>query len=270
MAFPYKLLFKSAGFLTQVADALVWPEQAGYGSDVVRPVDEAIGDDPKLYKLHLTFSRASSAAIAEDVAVCTFHLAKVTAEDYTSAWLPADFAAAEARFNTWWASVRGAVHTSCKLVDYRWYKSGPAFPKSGPPVRITLRNDAGVATANQVPPQVSVNVSEHTRLRKHWGRFYLPSFTADNFDTYGRVTAGRVGALSSSTTTLYNGLRGDGTPVMVYSPAKPVRPKKGGGTLPAAPARAFSVEALVVDDIPDVIRSRRFDRPITKATTVTI
>ncbi|HVJ22527.1 MAG TPA: hypothetical protein VM756_01175, partial [Burkholderiales bacterium] len=53
-----------------------------------------------------------------------------------------------------------------------------------------------------------------------------------------------------------------GVPIVVYSPAKPERPKKPSGTLPATVARALTVDTIQVDDIPDVIRSRRFNKTL--------
>lgn len=261
-----KILFKGGGILTQVADALINPEEAGYGSDIVRAVDEDVGGAAFLRKLQIPFTRQSSASMSEDVAVCSWHLAKNTSDNPDSNWLTADYVAAEARFTTWWTAVSafygGSTSSLTKLKEYRWYKHGPAFPVSGPPVRITTKNSAASSGTASYPPQVSMNISEHTAIRKHWGRFYLPAPITSTGDGFGRITSANLGTILTATVTLYNGLRTDGMIPVVYSAAKPVRPKKGGGTLPAQPARAYAVESLKMDDVFDVIRSRRFDTPI--------
>jgi hypothetical protein len=263
MAVPWKLLFKGGGILTQAADALLWPDQAGYGSDVVRAVDEAPGDPAYLRKLHVVWTRGGGAGRTDDVALCTWHLAKLAGEDYTSNWITADYVAAEARFNTWWAAFKVTYPASTILAQYRWYKSGPAFPVSGPPVRITLPAVAGTSVASMMPPQVSINVTEKTRIRKSWGRFYLPACAVSVYDADGRHNATNIG---TPTGALYNGLSSDGIPVHVYSTAKPPRKTKSGADLPASPARALRVESIVCDDIPDVIRSRRYKTATARAT----
>jgi hypothetical protein len=56
---------------------------------------------------------------------------------------------------------------------------------------------------------------------------------------------------------------------VVYSAAKPVRQtaaeKRTGatpGSLPAVPARALAITNYQVDDVPDVIRTRRWNEPL--------
>jgi hypothetical protein len=266
VAVPWKLLFKGGGVLTQAADALIYPDEAGYGSDVVRPVDEVVGDPGFLRLLTMTFTRTSPDA--EDTAVCTFHLTKVVGEEFTNAWATGDYSAAEALFDTAWTTWKGKTNAHISLTQYRWYITGPARPKSGPPVRITSRSVVGGAGAsNALPPQAAINVTERTRLRKHWGRFYLPLDSAVVATSSGRVAAGEVTSIHGAAVTLYNGLRSAGLFPVVYSRAKPERQTKEGVTLPPQPARAYGVESLATDDIYDVIRSRRYDKPVTKSTT---
>lgn len=263
----WKLLFKGGGVLTQAADALIWPDEAGYGSDVVRALDEAVGDAGYLRKLHVTFSR-NPLGSSEDVDVVTFHFAKIASDEATNAWVTGDYTALEALFNTWWTALKPNYSSTTKLHQYRWYKAGPAWPISGPPVRITTPDTAGThASAGMLPPQCSPNVSEHTRIRKHWGRFYLPAPNVDVSDITARIDATFRVLISTSSTTLYNGARTAGYIPVVYSAAKPARKTKHGLDLPPQAARAYAVEQLVVDDVWDVIRSRRYAAGINIATT---
>lgn len=266
-----KILFKGGGILSQAADALVWPEEAGYGSDVVRALDESVGDSPFLRKLHVSFTRQSSGSMAEDVAVATFHLAKNVSGEPDTNWVTGDYTAAEALFNTWWGTLKtlygGSTSSFTKLRDYRWYRTGPGFPVSGPPVRITVMNTAASSATQSLPPQVSMNLSEHVLLRKHWGRFYLPAPITTAMDNYGRISSTTITTVLGATVTLYNGLRTANLIPVVYSVAKPARVTKRGIHLPAQPARAYAVQSIVMDDIADVIRSRRFSTPITRTET---
>jgi hypothetical protein len=261
----YKILFKGGGVLTQVADVLINPDEAGYGSDVVRALDESVGEDAFLRKLHVVFKR--TATPGEDVKVVTFHLAKNVSGEPSTNWVTADFVAAEARFGTWWTALKPFARNNVTLDQYRWYKAGPGWPISGPPVRITSVAVAGTGASNSLPPQCAIDVSEHTRVRKHWGRFYLPLNNA-GVDANGRVHATTQDAVHLASVALYNGLRADSIVPVVWSKAKPARTTKHGIALPPQPARAYAVEALKTDDIFDVIRSRRFDNAVTTSTTV--
>lgn len=261
----YKILFKNTGVLTQVADALINPDEAGYGSDVVRALDESVGDDSFLRKAHMNFKR--TATPGEDIEVCTFHLAKNVSGEPSTNWVTADYVAAEARFATFWGAIKVYVRNNITYDQMRWYVTGPSRPVSGPPVRITTVNVAGTGASNSMPPQVALNVSEHTRLRKHWGRFYLP-LNNGGVDANGRAAASTQDAVHTAAVALYNGLRSDGLVPVVYSVAKPARTTKHGIALPAQPARAYAVEALKTDDIYDVIRSRRHQNAVTTSTTV--
>jgi hypothetical protein len=270
MAIPWKLLFKSSTIASQAADALVWPDEAGFGSDIVRSLDEAVGDAGYLRQLQVTFTRTSSATLSEDVDVCTFHFAKLSAEDFSNAWVTADYAAVETAFDTWWTALKPNFPAGTKLYQYRWYKSGPANPIAGPALRITTKNVAGTGTGSVVPPQCAESITEVVRIRKHWGRFYLPAMIVGAYDAYGRIAAsmfGGAGGVLSNTVTLYNACRTAGVVPVVYSKAKPSRTTKHGTVLPPQPARAYAVDNLQMDDIVDVIRRRRYDTAITKTRT---
>lgn len=270
MATWKKIIFKGAGVISQVADALINPEQAGYGSDVVRALDETVGDVGYLKKLHVVWTRTPPTGGTEDVAVCTFHLARSVGDEPSTNWTAAEYAAAEVRFDTWWGAVKDKFPTWVVLSQYRWYKSGPAWPISGPAVRLTARSVAGTGVGQSCPPQVAASVTEVTRIAKSWGRFYLPAVITGVIDGSGRLGAthlnGTNGLLTKSV-TLYDGLNTDGTPVVVYSAAKPARKTKRGLDLPPQPARALAVESLQVDDTLDVIRSRRYEHGATKTRT---
>jgi hypothetical protein len=54
---------------------------------------------------------------------------------------------------------------------------------------------------------------------------------------------------------------------VVFCIQKPSRPTAGGGTLPVQAAVAYEVLSLQMDDLADVIRSRRWDTPTIRSVT---
>jgi hypothetical protein len=92
-----------------------------------------------------------------------------------------------------------------------------------------------------------------TQLRKRWGRIYMPAPTSVV------VTDGRIGSayrtnLAGNTATLYNSCRSAGFIPVMYSPTT---------------GNAWSVDELAVDDVFDVIRSRRFDTVLARVVSAT-
>lgn len=234
----------------------------------------------ELRKLQWRISRAPAGRI-EDVDVCTFHFIKVSG-GVPVAWNDStDLAALETLFNTYWGSIKTLYPTFMHLDQYRWYKDGPAFyelngdgtayvPKGdNVAVRVTEVDVAGTAGASpQLPPQCAHTVTERTSSKRHWGRWYLPGTQGSALDNTGLLGTGPLGTFLTASVTLYNAARAAGSLPVVWSIQKPERPKKPHGTLPPAPAAAYEVTSLQMDDLVDVIRSRRFQNGVTKTNTV--
>jgi hypothetical protein len=60
---------------------------------------------------------------------------------------------------------------------------------------------------------------------------------------------------------MYQAFKTANVPAVVYRPDLPVREKKNGVELPARDASAWTVDKIQVDDVFDVIRSRRWKNP---------
>jgi hypothetical protein len=196
--------------------------------------------------------------------VTTHHFAKVAAGDIVDEWDAADFIAAEARLTTFWEAIDGNYTNEIVFKQIRWYRAGPDDVPPQAPVRIVDPNLAGVDATNQImPPQVAVSVTEKTTDPRAWGRFYLPPPSELAFDTNtGRIATGTLTTLADAADAMYEGLVTDGVPAVVYSSAKPIRETKAGTELPATVARALTVTQIQIDDVADVIRSRRWNEPL--------
>jgi len=195
-------------------------------------------------RLQLVFTRATPTGSTEDVAVCTFDLANFTAGENDPSWTVGDYQAAEALFGTWWTACKAKVVTGVSLKEYRWYRAqfGEQF-QSGPPERVTAVNVAGTAASTGTMPfQVAMSVTEKTPFPMHWGRFYLPGISDTVLDTYGRWTYGEFATIGNATATLYDGL--------YDAQLVPVVPS-------AILQSLLGVRSIQIDDVPDVIRSRR-------------
>lgn len=223
----------------------------------------------ELREVDLIFKRVVSAgAPVQDNAMCTFHLLNLTSGAPDATWTAGDYTACETLFDTFWGAIKAQYSLGTAFLGYRWSADGPAFKPHGSELSPTLRNTArsvlGSTDTEFLPPQVAVSVTEvtaakytvddvegvGTQLRNRWGRFYLPApivAAAVN----GRLSSAAGTAIANAAQSLYNGLRAaDFIPVM-YSPTT---------------GSSWSVDELHVDDIFDVIRSRRFVTPLTRNT----
>jgi len=222
-------------------------------------------------KLHLVFGRTSGAAIPEDDAIVTMHFLKLAAGAPSDDWVVGDFTGAESGLDTLWTALKAFARNNVTLKQYRWYAAGPDIDtalggpgRTGPPRRVTDRSVAGtysgVASANGSPPQVALTHTEQTTDKKAWGRAYWPlNGGSDAFlTTSGRLAPAAQTTIANALDTFYEAQLAAGAPLVVYSSAKPVRGQKVGPDLPAKAARALTVDQVQVDDILDVIRSRRW------------
>jgi hypothetical protein len=201
--------------------------------------------DWPIRKVQIVWGRTSAGGVDEDVAVCSLHFINITSGAIDPTWVTGDFTTIEAALDAWWTTLKTRYSGNTTLREFRWYRVRPGA-LSGDAVRITARNVPGTATAgSELPPQVAMSITQKVALRRHWGRIYMPApYTTAS--SSGMITPTIVTALATATQTLFDACRnGDMEPV-VYSP-----------TL----ARAFPVLQLQVDDLFDVIRSRRYGRP---------
>ena len=226
----------------------------------------------ELRKLQVLFGRTSGAATPEDDAVITYHFLKLVGGTPSSEWVEGDFTALESAYDTAWNAVKPRFLPSLTLRQYRWYATGPQIDaalggpgRTGPPRRVVDRNLPGTsgATVGSIP-QAAISVTEKTSDPKSWGRFFLPGPFAPAFlmNTAGRLLSAEQTTIGNAFDAFYEAALTNGTPVVVYSAAKAARATAGGGSLPAALARALTVDELQVDDIVDVIRSRRWNAPL--------
>jgi hypothetical protein len=240
---------------------------------------EWTGTDVEMRKLAVRWARTPSAGGAEDVDVCTWTFLRLDDSDVpTNDWSdPTHYSAIESAFDTCWTGLKGAFNPNTKLSQYRWSKDGPAWRVSptpyNPAVRVTDRSVVGSAAggALMAPPQVATTVTEKTSRRDAWGRFYFPAPTTAKFGADGRIDSTYVATLLSTWVTFYNTCRAARLVPVVYAPALPVRDRHRNGvvvgSMPARDDVVYEVDTLQVDDLFDIIRSRRWRNPTLRSNT---
>jgi hypothetical protein len=260
---------------SQLSQALLQrlADPAESNADLSQAVSDAVGyaanvanySDPfELRKLQVRWGRGGGAAVAADDAITTHHFLKLAGGAPSATWVAADFEAAEAAFDGFWFAISDRYDASTSLKQYRWYKAGPAVAPPQSPVRIVDRTTTGaVISGAPCPPQVAISVTEKTTFPANWGRFYLPApNTGQAVGLTGRITSATQTDVADAADVMYEAFVTASIPAVVYSAAKGSRPSAGGGTLPAIGARALGVAQLQVDDLFDVIRSRRWNEPL--------
>jgi hypothetical protein len=229
----------------------------------------------ELRKLETHWSRTPTAGVVQDDDICTFHFLNLTAGAPDATWIDADYAQVESAFDALWTAIAGNYMPETKLTQFVWRADGPSFKPFGaslsPTLRATARNAPGSASASTpLPPQCAVSVTEltdakftaygvgvpgdapgtgRTQIRNRWGRFYLPAPIAQALND-GRLATGTCTQISNAVRTFYNACVAAGNIPVMYSPTT---------------GHAWSITAVHVDDIVDVVRSRRYITPITRA-----
>lgn len=199
-------------------------------------------------RLQIKFSR-TPAGYQEDPAVITMHFTSAT----TGLLNDTIRQACETAFVTWWTGYKTTVPPYTVLDEFRWYDQ-QVWPTPSPLLRVSdITNAPGTAPENAPPPQLAVSVTLQTSSRARWGRFYMPGLTSQSYtNPSGRLLTTRVDAIASGAKTFLDACKTAGAIPNVWSP-------RGGTGPPAfAAGTALPVSALRVDDIMDIVRSRRW------------
>jgi hypothetical protein len=150
-------------------------------------------------------------------------------------------AAAEARFTTFWNAIKSRIGTIYILSEYRWYDLTIAPPN--PAVRSTLLTNAGTSATTTLPPQIACSITEQTATRRRWGRFYLPGWDISQISGHGRWGSTMVAAVAAAAETMYEGWYTDS---LIPSVVR------------RSDLNSQPVSSIRVDDIPDIVRRRRW------------
>jgi hypothetical protein len=180
----------------------------------------------------------------EDVVVNTFDFVNITSGALDTSWTDADFAGVEARLRTFYAAIAARIPSDVTLDSFRWNVLPNPAGEENPAVRVAPPATALTMTgASKLPPQLAVAITKKTATQRHWGRVYIGPLADTTFTgSTGRVSTATADALATAMEACRAGLQADDTPMIVYNRTTGV---------------GVSVDGVRVDDVFDVIRSRR-------------
>lgn len=238
--------------------ASYWSSQSVYSGTTVQDHDpNGINGS----QVALVFTRAVASTVHEDVALFTLHLCGEPGVGENWAKLDATQAAAvETVLNAWWTTCKPKVSADWTLKEYQWRDFGASLPISSrtglslptPTWRITTVGVAATGVGTRLPDQVAATVTFKTSSRKHWGRIYMPGLITGDIGTQGKLTAATyvdvvAGAFDTMRTSLL--ALGLSTRPVIWS---------------AKYRAVLEIIQTQMDDVPDVIRSRRAKFPTYK------
>lgn len=215
--------------------------------------------DPLLWSRYQhVFTRSTPTGTSEDVAVVTMDIVNITGGAVDATWTTGDENTVATALTTFWASVMANCHTGLTWKELRRYEltfndmSNPKpFAPSGPPKRIWTPMTSGTGTGSPLPYQCAATITERTPWPKHWGRMYIPGVVQGKVDANGRWTSATVSSLANAYSTLATSLQSAGFFLIVPVTQVDKVPTRG----------ILNVTSVQVDDIPDVMTSRRARQP---------
>jgi hypothetical protein len=181
----------------------------------------------------------------EDVAVMTQHwrAANIAFPDDDNAMTGDDRDHATQKIINFLNGIIGFISSKYVFKEVRWYDVKTDGTPSGPPLQVGPLGIAGTSSNSALPPQVACSVTFKTAIRKNWGRFYIPGIQAGELAPQGYFLTPMLVQIADYAVELCD--RGGTTTqtLTVWSPTERTH---------------HDPQVVQVDDVPDVIRSRRF------------
>lgn len=180
-----------------------------------------------------------------DPAVMHFDFVNMTSGSPDDSWTTGDFTALETAILAWWTTIKTMVGGGLSLQEIRWYRIGPGITPPNPVIRVLPVGVAATGAFGSVPPQVACSITFRTASRKSWGRSYLPihAFAGSSDMSSGRFSNSYVDSVAGATNTLVTSAASSDFYLVVYSKTKNA---------------LLNVESVEVDNVPDVVRRRRW------------
>jgi len=135
--------------------------------------------------------------------------------------------------------------------EVRWYDVRKDALPVGPPLQVGPLGIAGTSANSALPPQVACSVTFKTAVRKNWGRFYLPGIQSGELAPQGYFLTPMLAQIADAARALTDRGGTVSETLCVWSPTEKTH---------------HDPQLVMVDDVPDVIRSRRFSTTLHRET----
>lgn len=223
----------------------------------------------------------------EDVATMGLHYVHANPDVVgdTIAWDDAaDSATIEGLLTTVWNTLKGVYHASIQLDRFDWHHFGVGIRRPNPAFRSTLLSAIpGTSDTGDLPPQTAMSVTFKTDRRRSWGRVYMPAPTMDVISALNdaRIDPAIVSSIRTAFGVMLDGAAAAHLPLVVWCPRRAGLPLQYSPSSrdsdptsahalmldePDNTSVARGVVQVQVDDLFDVQRRRRFDKPTLRDT----
>jgi len=181
---------------------------------------------------------------ADDAMLIHFDFLNLTAGAPDDTWTTTDYTNIEAALLAMCSALTNIWCTKTKVTQIAWYRHGPGITPPNPAERVLVLTTPIVGTASTTSwiPQEACSVTFRTAVRTSWGRTYLP-FQSGTTSDGGRISSGTADLIANAVNAMVVAAAAADMHLVVTSNAKNA---------------ALVVEHIEVDDVLDVIRSRRW------------
>lgn len=190
-----------------------------------------------------------------DRMIVTIDVVNITSGHIDSSWTEDDFTTVDGHLGSIldnWSAI-AQVGVNAREIRYyprqfNPYGNAHPFTDGGPPIRVTPHAAMGSQTG-QCGHQLALSTTEVTTYPKHWGRMYMPAPGCGGtvYTAGGRVSNVTVDSWATAISGIYADMMDD-----EFFPVVPTT------TVNGVPSRSLlGVQAIQVDNVPDVIRRRR-------------
>lgn len=201
-------------------------------------------------RLHCRWVSVPAGGVEVVQAVTTHDFVNITDDEVDNTWTEDDFEVVEGAMHTFMNSLGGIISAKGKLEEFRWYKFGPNIEPTKenpqPVLRVIPEDNQGDGGDGMLAHQLAISITEKTPVRKRWGRFYLPFINRASVSIEGVIATTTTADIADYAETLYATCYAAEIVPVVWSPTV---------------HRAYAVTSIQVDNILDVIRSRRIRTP---------
>lgn len=191
----------------------------------------------------IEMSQTAPGTVVDDKRMIHWDFMNLTGGAPDDTWTTTDYTDAETPLIAWLGAIAPYVTQEATFTAIKWYREGTGVVPPNPAERVTPISVPGTGASLTMPPQTAVSITLKTARRKQWGRTYLPGVTSVGLGGRGAITTSVVDALGAATNTM-----------VLAANSHDLHP----GVLSKVAGSWFALEQIQIDDVWDVIRSRRW------------